>query len=76
MEEPVAEGVGEGGLSEIAVVALWVELAGNESGGTVITVFDDFEQVSALDGGQWCHRKIVDDKVNARAGPSKIRQRR
>ena len=55
MDQPVQDGIGEGGISNDIMPVLEGELAGNEGGSPAGPVLDDFQQVSAfglVQGGQ------------------------
>jgi len=38
------------------------ELAGHDCRAAAVAIVDDFEQVAALLGGQWCQAPIVEDQ--------------
>ena len=48
VEEPVADGVGDGRLSEVIVQVLDRDLAGEDGGAGAVAVFEDLEQVAAI----------------------------
>ena len=48
MQQAVADGVGDGGVSELVVPEFRVELTGDDSGGVAMPVIDNSEQVATL----------------------------
>jgi len=48
MDEPVEDGVGEGGLADDFVPVPDGHLAGDEGGSAAIAVFNDLEEVASL----------------------------
>lgn len=52
MDEPVENGVCEGGIPDGLVPMLDRELAGDDGGPSAVSVFEDFQQIASL-GGSW-----------------------
>lgn len=51
-EPDVQDGIGEGRITDGLVPVLGGQLAGDDSGSTPVAVFDDFQKVAALGGGE------------------------
>jgi len=60
VQQAVADGVGEVGVADAGVPVLRQELAGDEGGGTLSAVFDDFDQVSSFGVAKGCEQPVVD----------------
>src|SRR6266478_8627828 len=50
VDDPVEDGVGEGGLADQVVPAVDRDLAGDQGGAATVAFFDDFQHVVALLG--------------------------
>jgi hypothetical protein len=50
VDDPVEDGVGEGGLADQVVPAVDRDLAGDQGGAAAVAFFDDFQHVVALLG--------------------------
>ena len=48
MDDPIQNGVGNGGISDVIVPAFYRELTRDERRADTVTILDDFEKVSAL----------------------------
>ena len=46
VEQPIADGVGDGSLSELIVPVLDLELAGEDGGAGAVAVVEDLEQIA------------------------------
>jgi len=60
MDEPVADGVGDGGLADELVPRLHGDLAGDQGRGALGAILEDLEQVMALGAGQGREAPVVD----------------
>lgn len=83
VEDAVADGVGGGGVGEVVVPVLRIELAGEDRRADTVAVLEDFEQVAALGVGDGSDGEVVDDEdieaseasERARAGTCRRRER-
>ena len=62
MANAIQDGVGEGGVSDGLVPVFDGQLAGDDCGGAAVAVFEDFQEVTALWGGEDGQAPIVDDQ--------------
>lgn len=62
MQEPIADGVGEGGLADSVVPVFDGALAGDDGRGLAMAVLDDLQQVVALGIGQGGEKQIIEDE--------------
>lgn len=62
VEKPVADGVSEGGIAELIVPELWVELAGDDGRAIAVAVIDNFEEVSAFALGERGEPPVIKDE--------------
>ena len=62
VDQPVEDGVGEGGLSDHVMPRLDGELAGEEDRAVAVAIFDDFHQITPLGGGQPVGAPVVQDE--------------
>lgn len=62
VEEPIAEGVGDGGFAHGGVPVFGGELTGDDGGGPAVAVLDDFKEVGALLIGEGGQEDVVDDQ--------------
>ena len=67
MDQPVADGVGEGGVADDLVPGLDRELAGDERRSALVAVLDHLQEVAALLVLEGSEAPVVDDqKLGAR----------
>ena len=73
VEEPIADGVGDGGVREVVVPLRRRELAGHDRGPGARAIFEDFEEVAAILIPQTAEAPVVEDEDfgagEAREGP-------
>jgi hypothetical protein len=62
VEDAIADGVGGGGVGEVVVPVLRIELAGEDRRADAVAVLEDFEQVAALGVGDGSDGEVVDDE--------------
>src|SRR5947209_4667659 len=62
VDDPVEDGVGEGGLADQVVPAVDRDLAGDQRGAAAVAFFDDFQHVVALLGPKRLEAPIVEDQ--------------
>jgi hypothetical protein len=62
VHEPVEDGVREGGVSDGVIPLLNGNLAGEDGGAAVVSVFNDLEEVPALFVRQACHRPVIQNE--------------
>src|SRR5258708_27632967 len=62
VDDPVKDGVGEGGLADQVVPAVDRDLAGDQRGAAAVAFFDDFQHVVALLGPKRLEAPIVEDQ--------------
>ena len=62
MNEAIEDGVGQGWVADGLVPVLDRQLAGDDGGGAAVAVFEDFQQVTALGGGEDGEAPVVDDQ--------------
>ena len=62
VDEPVEDGVGEGGLADDLVPGLQRQLAGDDGGAAAVALLDDLHRVAALGGCQALGAPIVQDQ--------------
>jgi hypothetical protein len=60
VEDAVADRIGGGGVGEIVVPVLWVQLARHDRRAHAVTVFENFEEVAPLGVRDRSDRKVVD----------------
>jgi len=60
VEQSIADRVRDRRVAEIVVVAVGVELAGEDRGAVAVAVLYDLEQVTSLLGGERCKRPVID----------------
>ena len=51
MNEPIADGIGDGGVSDQLVPVVHRQLAGDQGGTQAVAVFEDLQQIVLLLGG-------------------------
>ena len=61
MDEPVEDGVGEGGVAEQVMPLLDGKLAGDECGTGGVSVLEEFEEVAAMVGVEGGESEVVED---------------
>jgi len=67
VEQPIADGVGHGSLSQVIVPVLGREPAGEDGGAGAVAVLEDLEQVAPVLVAQRCKPPVVDHQhVDAR----------
>ena len=62
MHQAVEDGIGEGGVADHGVPFLDRQLTGREGGAPSVAVFEDFQQVTALFGGQFDQAPVIEDE--------------
>ena len=62
VDEPVEDGVGEGGLADDLVPGPHRELAGDDGGAAAVALLDDLHQVATLGSGQALGAPVVQDQ--------------
>jgi hypothetical protein len=62
VDQPVKDGVGNGGFTEGVVPVADRELAGDDGGAELVAVLDDLEQVGSLLGCERSQGEVVDDQ--------------
>ena len=62
VDQPVEDGVGEGGLVDDVVPCLDRKLAGDDRRSCAVAILDGFHQISALSGGQPIRSPVVQDQ--------------
>ena len=62
VDEPVEDGVCEGGIPDHGMPALHGQLRGHDRGAQSMAVLDDLEQVAAVLGAELRHPPVVDDQ--------------
>ena len=62
MQEPVQDGVGQGGFADVFMPVIDRELAGDQCGPPIVAIFDDLHQVVALRVGQRLYTRVVEDQ--------------
>ena len=64
VDEPVEDGVGEGGVAEQVVPLLDGKLAGDQGGTGGVSVLEELEEVSAMAGVERGESEVEDDEVD------------
>ena len=54
VDQPVEDGIGECGVSNVLMPVLDGELTGDHRGLGAITILQDLEQITAFHVGEWC----------------------
>jgi hypothetical protein len=62
VKDAVADGVRGGGIGEVVVPVLGIELAGDDGGPCAVTVFEHFEQVAAFGVRDRGDGEVIDDE--------------
>ncbi len=62
VEQPVAEGIGDGGVSHLVVPLAHGKLTREDRGPISIAIFHDFEQVETIAVAQWGKPPVVEDQ--------------
>ena len=62
LNEPVEDGIAEGGLADHVVPVFQRQLAGDQGGATSVAVLEDLEQVAALWIGERGEPEVVEDE--------------
>ena len=62
VDEPVEDGICEGGIADYGMPALHGQLRGHDRGAQSMAVLDDFEQVASVLGAEFRNPPIVDDQ--------------
>lgn len=62
VNEAVEDGIGEGGIAEVGVPAIDGELAGDEGGAFVVTILQEFEQITLMRIGKRGESEVIDDQ--------------
>lgn len=62
MDEPVQDGVGEGGLVDHGMPGVDGKLAGDDRRSRLIAILEDFHQIPVLAGGEPVRPPIVQDE--------------
>ena len=62
VDDAVEDGVGEGGFADDVVPLVQRQLAGDQGGGVLVSVLDDFHEVAALLGVETLGSPIVEDE--------------
>jgi hypothetical protein len=70
VEQPIAKGVGDGGIAEVVVPLRDGDLADDDRGAMAMAVFDDLEQIPALAVGERSEPPVVEDEDVAGRGVS------
>src|SRR2546427_11773367 len=60
VEQPIADGIGHGRLSELIVPVLDGELAGEDGGAGAVAIVEDLEQVAAVLVAQGCQAPVIE----------------
>src|SRR2546426_8908613 len=60
VEQPIADGIGHGSLSELIVPVLDGELAGEDGGAGAVAIVEDLEQVAAVLVAQGCQAPVIE----------------
>lgn len=69
VDEAIEDGVGEGGVLELAVPEFDGELAGDEDAAALLPVFEEFEEQRLMAGAHGHEAEVVeDDQIDAREG--------
>ena len=67
VDEPIEDGVGDGGLADDFVPGIYGQLAGDEGGFKPMAVFHHVEQIPALGGAERFQAEVVeDDEIGVR----------
>src|SRR3989442_7701622 len=67
VEQPIADGVGDGSLSELVVPGLDVELAGEDGGAGAVAIVEDLEETAAVLVAQRRESPVIEhEDVDAR----------
>ena len=62
MNQTIQDGIGEGRIADCLVPVLDWQLTCDDGGGPAMAVFEDFQKVTALRGGQDGEAPIIDDQ--------------
>jgi hypothetical protein len=62
VHEAVEDGISDCGIDDRLVPMVDGELGGHDCRAAAVAIVNDFEQVAALLGGQWCQAPIVEDQ--------------
>ena len=70
VDDAVEDGVGEGGFADDVVPLRQRQLAGDQDGGVVVSVLDDFHEIASLIGIEAVGAPIVEDQeIGSGEGP-------
>ena len=73
VDDTVEDGVGESRFTDDIVPLLQRQLAGDQDGGVVVSVLDDFHEIAPLIGVETVRAPIVEDQeVRLGAGPEQV----
>ena len=61
MDDAIENSVGQAGIADHLVPSVDRDLAGDQQGSPVVAIVDDFEQITALVGGELFRPPIIDD---------------
>jgi hypothetical protein len=67
MNETIEDGIGQGWVADGLVPVLDWQLACDDCGGAAMAVFEDFQKITPLRGGEDCKAPVVNDQ-NLHAG--------
>jgi hypothetical protein len=62
VDEPVAAGVSEGGVTDDSVPVLGLQLAGEDGGAELVAVVEHFERLLALSSPEGLQAEVVEDE--------------
>ena len=62
MHEPVADSIGQGGVTDSMVPLLYRALSGDDGGGGLVAVLNDLKQILPLGRQQWRDEEVVQNK--------------
>ncbi len=62
MDEPIEDGVGQGGIAQIGMPVVHGELAGRQGGAPGVAVVEEFQEVAPLVGGEWNQAPVIEDE--------------
>ena len=69
MDEAIEDGVGEGGVLELAVPEFDGQLAGDEDAAALLSIFEEFEEQRLMAGTHGHEAEVVeDDQIDAGEG--------
>lgn len=62
MDDAIQDGIGQGGIAEVAMPLLDRELAGDDGAATLEAVIDDFQQIALAGVGERDESEVVEDE--------------